>query len=126
MVHWTFAPAPSRSLQIGGAPVRRCELVLSIYNEELVWLKDLYISRGYPPATVIQWIKSSKEIAFKNRLDWVVSHSKAGESERIWPLKSVMNPVWQKLNLRMVSESMRSVADTICEEERARIRSERP
>jgi len=29
-----------------------------------------------------------------------------------------MNPVWQKLNLGMVSEAMRSVADTICEEER--------
>ena len=37
-----------------------------IYNEELVWLKDLYISHGYPLATVIQWIKSSKEIAYKN------------------------------------------------------------
>jgi len=92
-----------------------------IYDEELVWLKDLYISRGYPPATVIQWIKSSKEIAYKNRLDWVISHSKVDESERIWPLKSVMNPVWQKLNLRMVSESMRSVVDTICEEERVLI-----
>jgi len=89
-----------------------------IYNEELVWLKDLYISRGYPPATVIQWIKGSKDIALKNRLDWVTSHSTVSESERIWPLKSVMNPVWQKLNLGMVSESMRSVADTICEEER--------
>src|SRR5882757_829182 len=70
---------------------------LHIYNEELAWLKDLYISRGYPPATVIQWIKGSKEVAYKNRLDWVISHSTVSESERIWPLKSVMNPVWQKL-----------------------------
>ena len=37
-----------------------------IFNEELVWLKDLYISHGYPLVTVIQWIKSSKEIVYKN------------------------------------------------------------
>ncbi len=30
-----------------------------------------------------------------------------------------MNPVWQKLNLGMVSEAMRRSAETICEEERA-------
>jgi len=51
--------------------------------------------------------KRIKDIALKNRLDWVTSHSTVSESERIWPLKSVMNPVWQKLNLGMVSESMR-------------------
>src|SRR5258706_9496838 len=92
---------------------------LHIYNEELAWLKDLYILRGYLLATVIQWIKGSKEVAYKNRLDWVISHSTVVESKRIWPLKSVMNPVWQKLHLGMVSESMHSVADTLCEEERA-------
>ncbi len=64
-----------------------------IYNEELVWLKDLYISCGYPPAMVIQWIKSSKEVAFKNRLDWVTGGNDTGDAERIWPLKSVMNLV---------------------------------
>ena len=90
-----------------------------IYNEELVWLKDLYISHGYPPATVIQWIKGSKEAAFKNRLDWVTSKNDISESEHIWPLKSVMNPVWQKLSLSMVSESMRRTAESLCEEERA-------
>jgi len=84
-------------------------------------LKDLYISRGYPPATVIQWIKGSKENVYKNRLDWVTSKTDAGESEHIWPLKSVMNPVWQKLNLGMVSEAMRRSAETICEEERSLI-----
>src|SRR5258708_9297325 len=62
--------------------------------------------RGYPPATVIQWIQSSKEVAFQNRLDWVFD-SDVDQPERIWPLKSVMNPVWQKLNLGMGTESMR-------------------
>jgi len=38
----------------------------AIYAEELDWLKDLYISHRYPPATVIQWIKGSKENAYKN------------------------------------------------------------
>ena len=84
-------------------------------------MKDLYISRGYPPGTVIQWIKGSKENAYKNRLDWVTSKDTAGESERIWPLKSVMNPVWQKMNLGMVSEAMRRTAESICEEEQALI-----
>jgi len=90
-----------------------------IYDEELSWLKDLYIAHGYPPATVIQWIKGSKEVAYKNRLDWVSKVNNPGESERIWPLKSEMNPVWQKLNLGMVSESMCRSAETICKEERA-------
>ncbi len=67
----------------------------------------------------MQWIKGSKENVYKNRLDWVTSKNDTGESERIWPLKSVMNPVWQKLNLGMVSESMRKAAGLICEEERA-------
>jgi hypothetical protein len=91
-----------------------------IYNEELVWLKDLYISRGYPPATVIQWIKGSKDVAYKNRLDWKFE-SELDESVRIWPLKSVMNPVWQKLNLGMVSQAMRSAAAPIVEDERASV-----
>jgi len=84
-------------------------------------LKDLYILRGYPPATVIQWIKGSKEVAYKNRLDWVTKADNQGESERIWPLKSDMNPAWQKLNLGMVTEAMRRTAESICEEERATV-----
>ena len=77
-----------------------------IYAEELVWLKDLYISCGYPPATVMQWIQSSKDSAYKKRLEWTFE-ADLGVSECIWPLKSVMNPVWQKLHLGMVSEAMR-------------------
>ncbi len=84
-------------------------------------MKDLYISCGYPPATVIQWIKGSKEVAYKNRLDWVTSNNDTGESECIWPLKSEMNLVWQKLNLGMVSEAMCRSAETICEEECATV-----
>ena len=91
----------------------------SIYEEELVWLKDLYISRGYPPATVIQWTKGAKEDAWKNRLDWITKGISLSEDDRIWPLKSVMNPVWHKLNLRLVSESMRKAASLIVNEERA-------
>ena len=87
-----------------------------IYNEELVWLKDLYILCSYPLETVIQWIKSSKEVAYKNQLDWTFNND-VRESEHIWPLKSVMNPVWQKLNLGMVSEAMHSEAFTICNDE---------
>jgi hypothetical protein len=86
-----------------------------IYRQELAWLKDLYISRSYPPATVIQWIQSSKEVAFKNRLEW--AFDTVEESERIWPLKSVMNPVWQKVNLGMVSETMRRTAMRLISDE---------
>jgi len=91
-----------------------------IYNEELVWLKDLYILHGYPLATVIQWIKGSKEIAYKNHLDWTREEDLTG-SECIWPLKSSMNAVWQKLNLGMVSESMRTACTVICDEERVSV-----
>ena len=87
-----------------------------IYNEELVWLKDLYISRGYPLATVMSWIQGSKEIAYKNRLDWTFD-DESEVSERIWPLKSVMNLVWQKVNLGMVSEAMHSRSAALIKED---------
>jgi hypothetical protein len=74
-----------------------------LYNEELNWLKDLYISRGYPPQTVIAWIAKFKVDAYKNRLSW---NPEQDEDARVWPLRSEMNPVWQNLNLSMVSEAM--------------------
>ena len=37
-----------------------------IYCEELAWLKDLYISHGYPPEMIIQRIQGSKDNAYKN------------------------------------------------------------
>ena len=67
---------------------------------------------------VIQWIKGSKENVYKNRLDWVTKHNELSEAVCIWPLKSEMNLVWQKLNLGMVSEAMCKTASLICEEER--------
>jgi hypothetical protein len=88
-----------------------------VFNEELIWLKDLYISCGYPLAMVMNWIQSSKEIAYKNRLDWMLNND-VEESTCIWPLKSVMNPVWQKLNLGMVSEAMCRTATHFINEER--------
>ena len=54
---------------------------------------------------------------FKNRLNWVTKNNTLGEVECIWPLKSEMNPVWQNLNLGMVSESMCKAAGLIYEEE---------
>jgi hypothetical protein len=91
-----------------------------IYNEELVWLKDLYISRGYPLATVMNWIKGSKDNAYKNRLDWTFD-LEVEESDHIWPLKSIMNLVWQKLNLGMVSDTMHRAAAPFIEEERSQV-----
>jgi len=87
-----------------------------MYNEELVWLKDLYILCSYPLVTVIQWIESSKEIVYKNQLDWNYD-SELVESECIWPLKSVMNLVWHKLNFGMLSESMHRAAAPIIDAE---------
>jgi len=94
-----------------------------IYNEELVWLKDLYISRGYPPAMVIQWIQGFKVDAYKKRLDWTSNDLLVDASECIWPLKCIMNLVWQKLNLGMVSEAMRHAAACLIEDEEAEYRS---
>ena len=89
----------------------------AIFVEELDWLKDLYISHRYPLVTVIQWIKGSKENAYNNQLNWVTKTNTLSEAECIWPLKSAMNLVWQKLNLGMVSESMHKAAGLICKEE---------
>jgi hypothetical protein len=87
----------------------------SIYKVELDWLKDLYISRGYPPETVIAWINKFKVTAYKNRLDRTLDSEEG--TDRLWPLKSVMNPVWQKLSLKDVSESMRKAAQPFIDEE---------
>jgi hypothetical protein len=87
----------------------------SIYKVELDWLKDLYISRGYPPETVIAWINKFKVTAYKNRLDGTLDSEEG--TDRLWPLKSVMNPVWQKLSLKDVSESMRKAAQPFIDEE---------
>ena len=78
---------------------------ITVFNEELDWLKDLYVSRGYPPETVIAWIKKFKESAYKTRLDW--KPPSEGGDQAVWPLKSTMNPVWTKLSLINVTEAMR-------------------
>ncbi len=80
-----------------------------IYYEELDWLKDLYISRGYPPATVMAWIKKFKDSAYKTRLDWTFTSEEDGDIA-VWPLKSTMNPVWTKLSLHDTTEAMRKAA----------------
>jgi hypothetical protein len=81
----------------------------AVYKQELDWLKDLYISRGYPPATVMAWIKKFKDSAYKTRLDWTFTSEEEGDLA-VWPLKSTMNPVWTKLSLHDVTESMRKAA----------------
>ena len=76
-----------------------------IYAEELLWLKDLYISRGYPPAVVIKWCKKAHDNAYKNRLEWKPSSVKE-EGSRIWPLRSTMNPVWDMLDFSSLSDEI--------------------
>jgi len=49
-------------------------------------------------------------------LDWNYD-SELIESEHIWPLKSVMNLVWQKLNFGMLSEAMHRAATPIIDAE---------
>jgi len=66
---------------------------------------------------IVQWINSSKEDVLKKRLNWKWPSFGEVESERVWPMKSVMNPVWQKLSLGMVSNTMRSAAMQILVEE---------
>ena len=75
-----------------------------IYNEELSWLKDLYISRGYPPLVVKKWCKKAHDNAYKNRLDW--KPSEASEGGGVWPLRSTMNPVWDMLDFSSLSEEI--------------------
>jgi hypothetical protein len=75
-----------------------------IYSEQLLWLRSLYISRGYPPQVVLKWTKNAHENAYKNRLQWKPSEEKDGLG--VWPLKSVMNPVWQSLDFSSLSEEI--------------------
>ena len=75
-----------------------------IYSEELSWLKDLYISRGYPPAVVKKWCKKAHDNAYQNRLEW--KPSEASEGGGVWPLRSTMNPVWDTLDLSSIGEEI--------------------
>jgi len=75
-----------------------------IYSEELSWLKDLYISRGYPPAVVKKWCTKAHDYAYKNRLDWKPSEALEGGS--VWPLRSTMNPVWEMLDFSSITEDI--------------------
>src|SRR6201982_792785 len=75
-----------------------------IYSDGLSWLKDLYISRGYPPLVVAKWCKKAHDYAYKNRLDW--KPSEAPEGGGVWPLRSTMNPVWDMLDFSSLSEEI--------------------
>jgi hypothetical protein len=75
-----------------------------IYSEELSWLKDLYISRGYPPLVIKKWCKKAHDYAYQNRLDWKPQEA-LGEG-RVWPLRSTMNPVWDMLDFSSISEEI--------------------
>jgi len=74
-----------------------------IYSEELSWLKDLYISRGYPLAVVKKWCKKAHDNTYKNRLDWKPSEVEGGG---VWPLRSTMNPVWDLLDFSSLSDDI--------------------
>ena len=75
-----------------------------IYDEELSWLKDLYISRGYPPLVVKKWCKKAHDNTYKNRLNW--KPSEAPEGGGVWPLRSTMNPIWDTLDFSSLSEEI--------------------
>ena len=75
-----------------------------IYAEELSWLKDLYISRGYPPLVVKKWCKKAHDNAYLRRLEWKPSEDTEGGA--VWPLRSTMNPVWDMLDLSSIGEEI--------------------
>ncbi len=76
------------------------------YAVELTWLGELYYSRGYPAKVILGWIKRFKREAWSNRLK---SASRVDEPQtKIWPLKSVMNPVWEDIVLSRVTDEMYS------------------
>ncbi|KAG8806827.1 hypothetical protein FRC17_004774 [Serendipita sp. 399] len=80
------------------------------YANELVWLTDLYSKRGYPPAVLKGWIKETKTKAYKRRLKVnenetpVLNHTDG--TVGVWPLKSIMNPVWEYLSMSKISTRM--------------------
>jgi hypothetical protein len=75
-----------------------------IYSEELSWLKDLYISRGYPPLVIKKWCKKAHDNAYQNRLEWKPQEDP--EVGGVWPLRSTMNPAWDMLDFSTLSEEI--------------------
>jgi hypothetical protein len=80
----------------------------SIFESELLWLQELYYSRAYPAKVVLGWTKRFKSDAWINRLTWAKKpQESSGESTpSIWPLKSLMNPVWASVSLPRVYDTV--------------------
>jgi hypothetical protein len=75
-----------------------------IYSDEISLLRDLYTLRSYPLQVIAQWTKSFTGDAYKNHLQWDLSSNDDQDDDGIWPLKSTMNPVWQKLKFASFSK----------------------
>lgn len=80
------------------------------YAEQLIWIADLYIERGYPAKVVLGWVKRFKSDAWIHRLREKTSgesnKDSKEESSGIFPLLSIMNPVWEYVVLSDVHDAM--------------------
>jgi hypothetical protein len=76
----------------------------SIYDSELQFLMELYYARAYPAKVVLGWTKRFKSDAWAHRLSWRQAAPEASGDVglSVWPLKSFMNPVWEKVSLPKV------------------------
>ena len=74
-----------------------------IFESELLFLQELYYNRAYPAKVVLGWTKRFKSEAYSRRLTWAAKPEEtSGEIMSVWPLKSLMNPVWEKVSLPKV------------------------
>jgi len=111
------APAPRGAFKSEVHRFAVASLVSSYISMRSCLVEDLYISRGYPRYGHPR-IKGSKRICVKKSTR--LGHQ--GITTLVYPthmaLKYCDESGMAKTDLGMVSEAMRSVANTICEEER--------
>jgi len=77
-----------------------------IYARELLWLEQLYLSRSYPEKVIYGWCKRFRAQAYSNRLI-LSSRVEIDKPEEfgVWPLKSLINPVWDSVVVSKVHDA---------------------
>jgi hypothetical protein len=75
----------------------------SIFDDELLFLQELYFNRAYPAKVVLGWTKRFRSDAWSHRLTWAkkpeITSGTSNDGPGLWPLKSLMNPVWAVVSL---------------------------
>jgi hypothetical protein len=72
------------------------------YYEQVAYVRDIYLKRGYPSELLHHWIRAEA----RNRWDSRYKDSPEGQGESALWLKSEYNSVWQHIDLHKVWSAM--------------------